>query len=226
MKLELPHERDLPRASLQRRKEHLVAEIASTLPARRRRLALVLLPAVFLLLAGTGGAAYVLTRPATQLESIGCYARADVDADTVVERADGRDPASVCAELWRDGTLGHRVPPLASCVLPSGAVGVFPGGEETCTGLGLDELRPGYRAEARRFAGLRDALSARLSGRCIGKREANAIVRRTLDARGYRDWRIEAGGGIGGEGFSAARPCAGLAFDGERRVVILVPEPR
>ena len=48
------------------------------------------------------------------------------------------------------------------------------------------------------------------------------LVRHELAARGYENWSVE----VIGDGFTAG-PCAavGLGFDGERKVVFLVPEP-
>jgi hypothetical protein len=43
---------------------------------------------------------YVLTRPATQLESVSCYDRLELQANTTIVSADGRDPVAICAELW------------------------------------------------------------------------------------------------------------------------------
>jgi hypothetical protein len=229
--LHVPAPRDLPPGRAQARKEHLVAEVARSLGAaqrrqRRRVVVGVLVPAVALLLAGVGVSAYLLTRPATQLDGIGCYRSASLEADTAVVSADGRNPVSACADVWRSA-FGTPPPSLRACVLESGAVGVFPGANaETCRRLGLAELASGYEAEARRFAKLRDALVTRFGAACVGEGEARRIVRDQLADRGFDDWKIEEGAGIAGEGFSADRPCAGLAFDGERQVIMLVPEPR
>src|SRR5918992_486378 len=107
---EIPATRDLPTARLQRRKEHLVREAAASIGAserpRRRWLLGALVPAAVLLLGATGIGTYLLTREATHLESIGCYATADLGADTTIVSADGRDPVAVCAELWQDGAVG------------------------------------------------------------------------------------------------------------------------
>ena len=58
--------------------------------------------------------------------------------------------------------------------------------------------------------------------KCLREEEARALVRHELAARGYEDWSIE----VIGSGFTA-KPCVavGLGFDGERKVVFLVPEP-
>lgn len=233
----IPAQRDLPPGRLQLRKEHLVREASMWDRAarrRRRRLVLVLVPAVVAVLAVTGFTTYALTREPTQLESVGCYETAELDGNIAVINADGRDPTAICAELWRQGVMGHGPAPesLAACVLESGAVGVFPSsGADTCEQLGLADLPPTYTAEAERFATLRDAIvalfyvepSAGSDGdpNCVREEEARVLVRRELDAHGYGDWGIEVLGG----GFTAENPCAGVGFDGERKVVILVPEP-
>lgn len=116
---------------------------------------------------------------------------------------------------------------LASCVLETGAIGVFPSsGAKTCEELGLADLPASYAAESKRFAALRDAIVDELgepasgsslgSPKCVGERDARTIVRRELDARGYSDWGIEVA-----LKYTAERPCTDVAFDGERKVVEL-----
>jgi hypothetical protein len=233
----IPAQRDLPPGRLQLRKEHLVREVAMwerSARRRRRRLALVLVPAVLAVLAVTGFTTYALTREPTHLESIGCFETAELDGNIAIVNADGRGPTAICAELWRQGDMGPGPAPesLAACVLETGAVGVFPSsGIDTCEQLGLADLPPTYAAGAERFAALRDAIAAELGAsygsterdpKCLREEEARALVRRELAARGYEDWSIEVIGG----GF-AESPCTavGLGFDGERKVVFLVPEP-
>ena len=71
---------------------------------------------------------------------IACYGRAELPADFVAVRADGRDPVAVCDELWREGGLRGEQPAVA-CLLHGAYVGVFPSaGPGTCSKLGLDEL--------------------------------------------------------------------------------------
>jgi hypothetical protein len=233
----IPAQRDLPPGRLQLRKEHLVREVTiweRDAQRRRRRLAVVLVPAVLAVLAVTGFTTYAFTREPTHLESVGCYETAELDGNIAVVNADGRAPTAVCAELWRQGDMGPGPAPesLAACVLETGAVGVFPSsGKDTCEQLGLTDLLPTYAAEAKRFAALRDAIAAKLGAsygsterdsKCLGEEEARALVRRELTAGGYEDWSVE----VIGSGFTES-PCAavGLGFDGERKVVFLVPEP-
>ena len=232
----IPAQRDLPPGRLQLRREHLVMEVAiwdRAARRRRRRLALVLVPAVLAVLAVTGFTTYALTREPNHLESIGCFETAELDGSIAIVNADGRNPTAICAELWRQGDMGHGPAPekLAACVLETGAVGVFPSsGKDTCEQLGLTDLPPTYAAEAERFAALRDAIATELGAsyggterapKCLREEEARALVRHELAARGYEDWSIEVIGG----GF-AESPCAavGLGFDGERKIVFLVPE--
>ena len=150
------------------------------------------------------------------METVGCFERASLSANVTVVSA-SRDPAAICSEILQAGDLpGAPVPDeLASCVLDTGAIGVFPSsGPETCEQLGLADLPASYAVEGKRFAALRDAIVAQLgepaSGstrggpQCVGEDEARAIVRRELDAHGYADWDVK----VVGEPFSAERPCA------------------
>ena len=232
----IPAQRDLPPGRLQLRREHLVREVTMWDRAaqwRRRRFVLVFVPAVLAVLAVTGFTTYALTREPTHLESVGCFETAELDGNIAIVNADGRAPTAICAQLWRQGDMGAGPAPesLAACVLERGAVGVFPSsGGDTCEQLGLADLPPTYAAEAERFAALRDAIAAELGAsygsterapKCLREEEARALVRHELAARGYEDWSIEVIGG----GF-AESPCAavGLGFDGERKIVFLVPE--
>ena len=232
----IPAQRDLPPGRLQLRTEHLVMEVAiwdRAARRRRRRLALVLVPAVLAVLAVTGFTTYALTREPSHLESVGCFETAELDGNIAIVNADGRGARAICAELWRQGDMGPEPAPnsLAACVLETGAVGVFPSsGKDTCEQLGLADLPPTYAAEAERFAALRDAIAAKIGAsygnterdpKCLREDEARALARRELDGRGYDDWSIE----VIGSGFTESSCTAvGLGFDGERKVVFLVPK--
>ena len=195
----IPAQRDLPPGPLQLRKEHLVRELIMwdrEAQRRRRRLALVLVPAVLAVLAVTGFTTYALTREPTHLESVGCFETADLDGNIAIVNADGRDPTAICAELWRQGDMGPVPAPksLAACVLETGALGVFPSsGKYTCEQLGLADLPPTYAAEAERFSGLRDAIAAKL-GASYGstEREPNAYGSRR-PARSFATSSLPAG---------------------------------
>lgn len=224
----IPAERDLPPARLQRRKEHLVSEVGLSARdrSRRRRRWLVgaLVPAAALLLGATGVATYVLTRPATHLESVGCYERADLGANTTIVSMDGRDPVAICAELWEDGDVGPgSVPELAACVLPSGAVGVFPrSGDETCNSLGLANLAAGFTESAKKVADLHAAVVARFAIDCFDEARARRLVESELAAGGFRGWQVEVAGG----GFGDERPCASFGTDAARNVALVIAGER
>jgi hypothetical protein len=223
---EIPVPRDLPAARLQRRKEHLVREVAASIgrgERRRKRWLLgALVPAAVLLLGATGIGMYVLTREATHLESIACYATADLGADTTIVSAGGRDPVAVCAELWQDGVVGPGQAParLAACVLESGAVGVFPAtGPDTCNSLGLAKLAEGFAINAGRVADLSGAVTARLAIDCVGEREARELVGAELAARDFGAWRVQ----VAGDGYSGSRPCTQFGTDASGRLALLIP---
>lgn len=232
--LRLPARRDFPEGMLERQKQYLLNELAllSGRKRRRRRLVLVLVPAVIVLLAATAFTTYALTREPTHLESIGCYDRADLRANTAIVNADGRDPVAICTELWHQGAFGKGSAPaqLEACVLTTGAIGVFPStGGKTCGRLGLAPLPASYASEAKRFAELREAIvaelgepgsgSSRRGPQCVHESAARALVRRELNAHGYSDWQIQTAGGH----FSAERPCAEPSFDTGGKVVLLTP---
>lgn len=224
----IPSERELPSGRLQRRKEHLVSEVGRSFVApsrrRRRRFLGALLPAAVLLLAATGIATYVLTREATHLESIGCYDSLSLEANTTIVSADGRDPVAVCAEVWQEGAVGSgAAPELAACVLPSGAVGVFPAaGRDTCNSLGLANLREGFTTETKRLAELRDSVVGRLALDCVGETEGRRLVEDALNARGFGDWRVE----VASDGYSADRPCTHFGTDAAQELALLLPTER
>ncbi|HKD32782.1 MAG TPA: hypothetical protein VKB73_04850 [Gaiellaceae bacterium] len=231
-KLRVPDRRQLPAAWIELRRQHLLDELAARPRAerRRRRIVVALVPAVLVLLAATAFTTYKLTRNPTHLESVGCYDRASLSANTAVVGADGRDPVAICAEVWQEGALGRPVPKhLEACVLQTGAIGVFPG---TCSSLGLAPLPASYRAQAMRFASLQNAIVAGLGtlasgsskrGRqCVGRTPAERFVRRILDARGYGDWQIKVAGGA----FTATAPCAEPSFDTGGKSVYLIPAAR
>lgn len=233
-KLRIPDRRELPTAWIERHREYLLDELRGPAAGRRRRLVIALVPAVLILLAATAFTTYKLTRNPTHLESIGCYDRADLSANVAVVSADGRDPLSICSEVWQQGALGKQAPKvLQACVLQTGAIAVFPAvRNDTCGSLGLAPLPASYRAEAKRFAALRDAVVARLgepaSGsskrgpQCVGQTAAERFVRRALDARGYADWQIKVAGGT----FTRTRPCAEPSFDTGGKTVYLIPASR
>ena len=171
-----------------------------------------------------GFTVHALSADVTQPTGVGCYASADLGADTAVVSADGRSPVAVCEELWQRGDVGSwPVPALAACVLPSGAVGVFPGGRATCATLDLAPLdEAAYLAGAGDFIALRTALVDRfLASGCLDRPGATRVVEDELSAQGLGSWRI-----VTPTGFTTDRPCASLALEPAARTVLLVPAPR
>jgi hypothetical protein len=189
--------------------------------SRRSRLFPVAVAAAALSL---GFTVYAINRDVTEPAGIGCYAEADIGAKTVVVGADGQAPVAVCGAVWAAGAFGREeTPPLAACVLSTGAVAVFPGGPDTCGALDLAPLDDAvYSSQVGGFIALRTALVDRFrAAGCLDEQAALDAVREELAARALSDWSVATKGS-----FSSARPCASLAFEAEERQVSLVPIPQ
>lgn len=237
VRLTLPPERDFPMGRLQQRKEQLVSQIAADTAAPRRlkrRPRRVLVVAVTFAAAGVLAAAaygaYVLTQPATQLASIGCYESDSLDANTAVLSPGIASPVATCAGTYASAFPTAQPPTsFVACVLPSGSVGVFPAdnGTETCKSLGLSELAQTHatQQEAQQFTNLQHELAGIFAGNtCLSYDDARTRARAALVDSGLTTWKIQIGEGVNGEGFSSQRPCAGLAYDTSQQTIILVPE--
>jgi hypothetical protein len=198
--------------------------------------------AVALALLGLGAAAYLNSRRPTHSLGVGCYAANRLDAATFVVQARARHEVDACAALWRDGTLGSpgstgsAVPPLVACVLPSGAVGVFPGGPSTCAQLQrpvastVAPSPPSSLGTAPPAGDVVIALRDRLvaAGRatpCLRPDDARATVRQAFADLGLSDWTMVVGPGPTGQGYDGSRPCTTFSFEQEQRRVVLVPSP-
>lgn len=189
----------------------------------RRRLVLVLVP---ILVAAALGAGYVWLRPAAQPLVLICYARPSLGAERAVVPANERNDLGACAPLWRDhGQFSEEshgtVPPLVACVVPNGAVGVFPNvaGEDPCSALGLPhEAENRQSGENAAIVRVQDAVVRLLVGNCVGEAAAIRITRSQLDRNGLKDWRVEASAP-----FTAAHSCASLAVDAPHHTIELVP---
>ena len=140
-----PPERDFPAGRLQQRKEQLVSEISPDssvfVPSRRRRLLVFAVAiAVVVLLSAATYAGYVLTGAARPVTTIGCYQTDSLEANTAAIAAGTKSPVVACAHAYASAFPGSPQPAqFAACVLPSGAVGVFPSETtgDTCKNLGL-----------------------------------------------------------------------------------------
>ena len=171
-----------------------------------------------------GFTVHALTADATEATGVGCYASGGLGANAAVVRADGRSPVTVCEEVWRRGDVGSGpVPALAACVLPSGAVGVFPGGRDTCASTALEPLdEAAYLAGTGDFTALGTALVDRfLASGCLDRPGATRVVEEELGGHGLAGWKI-----VSPTRFTTDRPCASLAFEPAARTVLLVPMPR
>ena len=230
-----PPERDFPTGRLQQRKEQLVSQIhAESVAGRRRRPRRVLIAAVAAAMAGILAAAayagYALTRPATQLATIGCYESDSLTANTAVLPSGTDSAVTTCASSYALAFPNSQPPTnFAACVLASGSVGVFPADStsDTCKSLGLSNLAqtPGTRQQAMQFDNLEHDLDALFaSNSCLSPDQARTAVRTALARNGLSSWTVKNGEGVHGEGFSPQRPCAGLAYDTTQQTVILVPE--
>ena len=218
--------------AVERAEARLRAEIDGRWPRRRRRrrLALGLIP-VALVVAGAG---YALHEPARVDAGIGCGNQPSISPESLlVLPPNAGDPVTACARHWRRGEVaGDRpLPELTACVAPTGAVMVLPGGGPGfCARAGGTDIPPGYRERRERFAKLFTALQKQFSAGdgkrvnpdfvCVGDAaRATAIVRETLDAHGFADWRIA----LSEERFGPDRPCATLAYDERSRTITIVP---
>jgi hypothetical protein len=187
----------------------------------RRPYILILIPIAGAIAAG----AWALTHGASKHLTIGCYGAANLQAHTVVVANEG-SPVVACRIIWRRGDFGARVvPQLEACVLPSGAIGVFPGPPTTCRRLKLEPLAP-VRVQPRSSAGAAVRLKKVLvndflAHRCENRASALATVKSTIRSVGAGAWTVQVNGS-----FSSKRPCASLAFDEPHERVLLVPTPR
>ncbi|MFP5319992.1 MAG: hypothetical protein ACLGI2_17085 [Acidimicrobiia bacterium] len=200
----------------------VAGEAGGAVSRRRTRVAFVAVAMVATVTAGWT----VLAGPdePTNRLTVGCYATVDAGGRVEVVVRDGRTPEEICARLWREGVFGGAaVPPLAACVLASGAIGVFPG-----TGPGVCAAVQGAPAQEPDAAGGPDPVALRLSllealhaEGCVRPERAVDLIRRALADGGYQGWTVEVAGTPGPD-----RPCATLGFDVPGARVVVVPGPR
>lgn len=178
--------------------------------------------------AAAAAAAFVTTREPAHTVSVGCYASASLDADTAVVALDDRTPTEACTAAWREGAIGEgAVPPLQACVLPSGGIGVFPGGAPAvCRRLGNDAAPAPSSPTTGDTAELRQALAAAdKETSCFEPDVARDIARRELRHLGLHDWRVRMGGPDTGRTFGPDHPCATFSVEEPSKTVVLVPVP-
>ncbi|MBA3380871.1 MAG: hypothetical protein H0T97_03245 [Actinobacteria bacterium] len=187
--------------------------------ARRRRVYLVPVVAAAVLAAAT--LAWAFTRGPTQHLSVGCYAAIDPNGRAAVVPATEASPVETCEKLWLDGAFGKPPPPLEACLLPSGAVGVFPSAEgDSCKRLNLAPVPAGGQPPSA-LVELQNTLADAFLKRCLSESAARRIVQDEFRRLNLQEWRVVTSGR-----FTPARPCASLAFAEEQSEVTLVPIPR
>lgn len=193
---------------------------------RRRLILLATVVAVAAVAAGAYGA-YLLTRPPADHITVGCYQRVSLQSNVKVLATEGRSPTAVCGSVEHGSpsnghsTSGSPMAQLQACLLPSGAIGVFPAAD-ACARLHLTPFSPSEEAQrqARLFAKLQNALSAAFLGRCLDEHDAQASARTILDSHGYSDWKIRTP-----QPFTAVRRCGSFAFDEPHRTLTLIGVP-
>jgi hypothetical protein len=176
-----------------------------------------------------GGVAYAVTyRQPTKRLDVECFSQPSLTGTATVVPSNGRDPITVCREVFTTGGVGsgEPTPNLEACVLASGAAGVFPaadGAGDVCRRLGLAAMAvpsPRVPAPFPAVAGLRDRLVAGMSGACLGLPQAEALVVTELRRARLTDWTVTVT-----TPFSPGRPCASPGFDEPGRRVLIVPVP-
>jgi hypothetical protein len=210
----------------------LFAEIVGTprKPARRSRRRLVVAVTVALVALASVAATWLSVRKVSNPIDVVCYRAANLHSDRSAAPigADALD-ASLCEEVWRDGTLINEevappgeVPPLHGCVTDSGNLAVFPSDDPAiCEKLGLAEPLPGFEREETSLRQLTDDLVTYfLAQNCQTMEQARRDVRQILDDHGRSDWVIQTIPGEPGD------PCASFGIDAPTKTIHLVPIPR
>jgi hypothetical protein len=185
---------------------------------RKRVAAVVVATAV----AAAAAFAWTHRKHPTRVQSIACYQTASLKSSLYVVTPDP-DPIASCRDLWVNGPIARtgRPPPLVACIIPTGVLGVFPGGPSTCARLHLSTAASLVPAD-RKVAALRDRLVAAFgTSGCLAPDEGRAVAAQALSELRFRGWRIAASGPFG-----ADRPCVSYSLDEVNKTVFLVPYPR
>jgi hypothetical protein len=188
-----------------------------------RRRAWILVPALVVALSAAG---YGISRRVSKPLLVACYQQPSLKANRAEVPPIGRDPLSACRPLWKPGAkfnpAGRAVPSLTSCVLNSGAVGVFPSiaGSDTCRALGLAHPVEGDTKSDENQVVLKveGALADRFLSACLTRPEAIELARSELSRNGLHDWKV-----VSNSPFTAQEPCASAAYDLDQRTITLIP---
>lgn len=196
-------------------------------PRRAVRPRVALAIAIIAALAAAGMTWFILTREVTHL-GISCHAEVNMSSDIVAVSADGTPAATDCVAPWADELLTNPditfgdVPPLTACVTDVGAVAVFPTADpDVCELLGLAQQNPNQPSDSLKklAAAEQEITDYILATTCQPPDEAETVISGILAAHGLADWTVTR------QPDHPDRPCASIAYDTERKLVILVPNP-
>ena len=198
-------------------------------PQTRRKIALAIAAVIVLL--GGGAAAWALTRPSSVTEPTGvaCYEELSLDAAIVVVPPAESPAVSDCEDLWIDGpftspdTTTTSPPELVGCVLPSGALAVFPtplSSAQACERLELAPFMPQTPNVPEAVVQLGSRLRERYLNDCVSPIDAASEVEQLLRELGLAEWSVTV------EDARQNRPCASASLDAESMTVFVVPVPR
>lgn len=194
-------------------------------PTRRRRR--IYLAAAVAVAAVAAGTAWALTTGVSQSLTIGCYAAPTLTARTIVLPAGNASATQTCRTAWQQGEFGSvRTPQLQACVLPSGAVGVFPAAD-ACQRLKLapltTERHRGHRKqhEGGSAIALKNSLvHAYLGHRCLSRSAGLRLAKDEIQTLRMAGWRVRIA-----TPFTHQRSCASYAFDEQQQLVLVIPMP-
>ncbi|HEX2088811.1 MAG TPA: hypothetical protein VHI54_02600 [Actinomycetota bacterium] len=198
---------------------------------RRRRLAVILLPAALL---GVAATSYVLLKSDQVVAAgIGCHDAPTDDSNVAIVSTTGEHPGKVCTRLWNRGDLGNLgpAPAMTACAGQGGAIHVFPSDDDgLCTRLGFQDLPDDYVREAKRFIAMRDAVVRRMfevategpateHNACLTQDQSLQIAEEVLEDHHFDDWTAEIA-----PGDYEGRQCANaVAFDDQSKKVLVIP---
>jgi len=211
----------------------LFSEITSrsrTMPEadKHPRRQLVLVIAVAILALGLVAAAWLIFRDVSDPISVACYQDTSLGSNVVAASPDGPLEASLCEQVWEEGTLVNeavvpagQAPPLVGCVTDQGNLAVFPSEDPSiCAQLGLAEPTPSSPAEGDTIRQLDNDLVEYFSQHeCQTIEQARLDIQQLLDGYGLSEWIIQMS--PGGPG----RRCASFGLDAPNNIIHLVPIP-
>jgi hypothetical protein len=180
--------RDLPSAHA------LFAEITAQRPRRVRRRTMVIAVALLILLVASliGAFALLNSDEPTVLGAVVCAPNAIYPIDHGWLAPSGGDPIAACEEPWDNGVFGTdgSSSGLDACVLPTGAVGVFPGEFGSVCRQKLNLPPAHLNADIAKLEEFRKATANAVRENCIDYDAARAIVEQKFSQYGYTGWVV------------------------------------